>query len=98
MNRGQRRQPPRPPARGAERAPAASRRRQGTSLQANTKETQMQQFRDAVESRDLDALLALFTDDIVFRSPAVHAPYQGRAQVEALLRAVGELLEDFGYT
>jgi hypothetical protein len=58
----------------------------------------MQQFRDAVESRDLDGLLALFTDDIVFRSPAVHAPYRGRAQVEALLRAVGQVLEDFHYT
>jgi hypothetical protein len=58
----------------------------------------MQQFRDAVESRDLDALVALFTDDIAFRSPAVHAPYQGRAQVEALLRAVGQVLEDFRYT
>ena len=39
----------------------------------------MQQFRDAIESRDLDGLVALFTDDVVFRSPVVHAPYQGRA-------------------
>jgi hypothetical protein len=58
----------------------------------------MQQFRDAIESRDVDALVALFTDDIVLRSPAVHAPYQGRAQVKALLRAVGQVLEDFHYT
>src|SRR5918995_694296 len=58
----------------------------------------MQQFRDAIESRDVDALVALFTDDIVLRSPAVHAPYQGRAQVKALLRAVGQVLEDFRYT
>jgi ketosteroid isomerase-like protein len=58
----------------------------------------MQQFRDAVESHDLDALMALFTDDVVFRSPVVHAPYQGREQVEVLLRAVGEVFEDFRYT
>lgn len=57
----------------------------------------MQQFRDAIESRDLDGLVALLTDDVVFRSPVVHAPYQGRAQVEALLRAVGQVLEDFHY-
>jgi hypothetical protein len=38
------------------------------------------------------------TEDIVFRSPAVHAPYQGRAQAEALLGAVGQVLEDFRYT
>jgi hypothetical protein len=43
-------------------------------------------------------MVALFTDDIVFRSPAVHAPYQGRAQVKALLGAVGQVLEDFRYT
>jgi SnoaL-like protein len=67
-------------------------------LQANAEEIQMQEFRDAVESRDLDALGALFTDDIVFRSPAVHAPYRGRAQVKALLRAVGQVLDDFRYT
>ncbi len=58
----------------------------------------MQRFRDAVESNDLDALVALFTDDVVFRSPVVHAPYQGREQVEVLLRAVAEVFEDFRYT
>jgi ketosteroid isomerase-like protein len=58
----------------------------------------MQEFRDAVESRDLDALVALFTDDIVFRSPVVHAPYRGSGQVKALLRAVSQVLEDFRYT
>ncbi len=58
----------------------------------------MQEFREAVERRDLDALVALFTDDVVFRSPAVHAPYQGRAQVAVLLDAVSQVLEDFRYT
>ncbi len=58
----------------------------------------MQQFRDAVESHDLDALVALLTDDVTFRSPVVHAPYQGREQVAVLLRAVGEVFEDFRYT
>jgi len=58
----------------------------------------MQEFRDAIESRDLDALATLFSDGIVFRSPVVHAPYHGRARVEALLAAVAEVLEDFRYT
>lgn len=58
----------------------------------------MQEFRDAVDAGDLDALVALFTDDIVFRSPVVHAPYQGRAHVKTLLGAVGQVLEDFRYT
>ena len=57
----------------------------------------MQQFRDAIESRDIDAVATLLTDDVVFRSPVVYAPYRGRAQVEVLLRAVGQVLEDFRY-
>jgi ketosteroid isomerase-like protein len=58
----------------------------------------MQQFRSAIEARDFDGLGALFTDDVVFRSPVVHAPYVGRDQAMALLRAVGEVFEDFRYT
>jgi limonene-1,2-epoxide hydrolase len=55
----------------------------------------MEQFRNALESRDLDGLVAQFTDDVVFRSPAVYAPYQGRARVKVLLGAVGQVIEDF---
>jgi len=58
----------------------------------------MQAFREAIENRDIDALTAVFTDDVVFRSPVVHAPYQGREQVLVLLRAVAEVFEDFCYT
>lgn len=58
----------------------------------------MQAFRDAVERRDLDALIALLSEEVVFRSPAVHTPYQGRDQVKPLLRAVGQVLKDFSYT
>ena len=58
----------------------------------------MQEFRSAIEARDLDGLGALFIDDIVFRSPVVHAPYQGRDQAMALLHAVSEVFEDFRYT
>ena len=57
----------------------------------------MQEFRSAIERRDLEAVGALFTDDVVFRSPVVHAPYTGRDQVKALLYAVSQVLEDFRY-
>jgi limonene-1,2-epoxide hydrolase len=57
----------------------------------------MQQFRDAVESQDIDALVALFSDDVVFRSPVVYRPYHGRDEVAVLLRAVSQVLEDFHY-
>src|SRR3712207_6505465 len=58
----------------------------------------MQAFREAIERRDLDALGALFAEDIVFRSPVVHAPYEGRETVRALIAAVAQVLEDFHYT
>lgn len=55
-------------------------------------------FRAAVERRDIDAAVALLADDAVFRSPAVFKPYEGRAKVETILRAVFTVLEDFRYT
>ena len=58
----------------------------------------MQEFRSSIEARDLDGLAALFSDDVVFRSPVVHAPYQGRDQAMVLLTAVAQVFEDFRYT
>lgn len=57
----------------------------------------MKTFREAVESRDLDAVEALLADDIVFRSPVVHTPYPGKAITAAILRHVIEVFEDFHY-
>jgi hypothetical protein len=65
---------------------------------STTQEAEMQAFRDAVERRDLDALIALLSEEVLFRSPAVHTRYQGRDQVKTLLRAVGQVLQDFRYT
>lgn len=58
----------------------------------------MHAFREAVEAGDVDAASALLADDVVFRSPAVFTPYEGRAVVEVILRAVFETLQDFRYT
>ena len=55
-------------------------------------------FRRAVEARDLDAMVAALADDVVFRSPVVFKPYEGRAVVGAILAAVLETFEDFRYT
>jgi len=57
-----------------------------------------QEFRAAVESRDLDRLLATLAEDVVFRSPIVFKPYHGRDAVAPLLRAVMQVFEDFRYT
>jgi|SRR5690349_7382005 len=55
-------------------------------------------LRDAVERADVDAAVALLAEDVVFRSPAVFKPYEGREAVGKILRAIFEVLEDFRYT
>ncbi len=54
-------------------------------------------FRAAIEAGDHDAALDLLHDDVVFRSPVVHHPYQGRAATAHILRHVVEVFEDFRY-
>jgi hypothetical protein len=49
-------------------------------------------FRAAVESKDFDALEATLSPDVVFRSPVVFSPYEGRDAVAGLLRVVGTVL------
>jgi hypothetical protein len=58
----------------------------------------MKTFREAIEARDVDALEALLADDVVFRSPAVHKPYEGKLATSVVLRAVMRVFEDFRYT
>jgi len=54
-------------------------------------------LRSALESRDLDAAVALLAPDVVFRSPIVHKPYRGPDAVRALLEGVLAVFEDFRY-
>jgi hypothetical protein len=54
-------------------------------------------FRAAIEARDVDAAIALLSDDVVFRSPIVFKPYEGRDAVGMLLHAVSRVFEDFRY-
>jgi hypothetical protein len=55
-------------------------------------------FGIAIEAGDEDAAVAMLADDIEFRSPAVHKPYHGKEQVEAILRLVATVFENFRYT
>ena len=54
-------------------------------------------FRRAIEARDLDAAVALLREDVVFRSPVVFTPYQGREALRRILEAVFTVFEDFRY-
>src|SRR3954468_7293202 len=58
----------------------------------------MNAFREAVERGDIDGAVDLLAGDVVFRSPAVFKPYQGRETVETILRTVFGVFEDFRYT
>jgi hypothetical protein len=54
-------------------------------------------FRRAIEARDLDAAVALLHEDVVFKSPVVFKPYQGREALRLILGAVLNVFEDFRY-
>ena len=55
-------------------------------------------FRQAAETKDFSAIDELFAEDVVFRSPVVFKPYEGREAVAMLLGAVAQVFEDFRYT
>ena len=54
-------------------------------------------FRAAVEAKDVDAMRAALHPDVVFRSPVVYKPYEGRDTVMHLLSTVLRVFEDFRY-
>ena len=54
-------------------------------------------FRAAAEAKDFALVDDLFTDDVVFSSPAVFKPYEGRDVVKVILETVGQVFEDFRY-
>ena len=56
-----------------------------------------ERFRTAALAGDLDAVRPLLADDVVFRSPAVHKPYEGVEAVLFLLGHVAATFEDFRY-
>ncbi len=55
-------------------------------------------FRSAAEAKDFSAIDEVLAEGVVFRSPAVFKPYEGRQAVGALLGAVAQVFEDFRYT
>jgi hypothetical protein len=55
-------------------------------------------FAQAIAADDHDAAVAALAENVEFRSPAVHKPYRGKAQVEGILRLVATVFENFRYT
>ena len=54
-------------------------------------------FRHAVEAHDLDALMDVFADDVLFNSPIVFKPYRGKDELRFVLAGVMQVFEDFRY-
>lgn len=51
-----------------------------------------------VAVHDLDSMTAMFTEDAVFRSPAVFRPYQGRETIKGILGLVMQVFGPLTYT
>ena len=54
-------------------------------------------FQSAVEAGDLNAVVDALSPDVVFRSPVVYKPYEGRELVSVVLGAAVRVFEDFEY-
>lgn len=57
-----------------------------------------QAFRAAVESRDLDGMMAQLSPDVVLHSPVSFKPFEGAGAVRNLLGIILETFSDFAYT
>jgi hypothetical protein len=59
---------------------------------STTQPPALESWHEVVRTRDPSLLADLLHDDVVFRSPAVHAPQEGRALTTAYLTAALEVL------
>lgn len=57
----------------------------------------MQRWHSMIQTRDLSALTALLSDDVVFRSPVAHTPYPSAPVVAMILSTVINVFENFRY-
>ena len=68
-------------------------------VRAHAYDTVPDRWHDVIRTRDLSSLPELLADDVVFLSPAVHAPQAGRTVAIRYLEAAGRVLlnEHFRY-
>ena len=55
-------------------------------------------FRRAVESHDLEGMMAAFAADAVLHSPVTFKPFEGKPAIRQLLAILLDVFEDFRYT
>ncbi len=54
-------------------------------------------FQAALERGDVESAAEMLAENVVFRSPAVFEPYEGKPATMVLLKAVSRVLRDFRY-
>ncbi len=54
-------------------------------------------FRAKAEAKDFSAIDEIASEDVIFRSPLVYKPYEGREALKMLLGHVVQVFEDFRY-
>ncbi len=59
--------------------------------------SQLDRWHRIVFKRDLQDLQAMLADDVVFYSPFVWKPYQGRQAAWVILATVSEVFQEFAY-
>lgn len=57
----------------------------------------LDKWHEMIAASNLDGLAEIASPDVVFRSPAVHAPYPGLAALQTVLGAAVQVFEDFDY-
>ena len=55
-------------------------------------------FRAAIERRDLDGMVATLADDVALHSPVSFKPFEGKEAVARLFEILLRIFEDFRYT
>ena len=55
-------------------------------------------FRSAVESKDIDRIMARFAPDAVLHSPVTFQPFEGPDAIRGLISILLEVFQDFAYT
>jgi hypothetical protein len=55
------------------------------------------EFQAALERGDIETASKMLADNVVFRSPAVFEPYEGKPATIVLLTAVSRVFQDFRY-
>ena len=62
-----------------------------------TLQQSLKRWHEMVAARDLSTIGEMARDDVVFRSPVAHTPYEGREALTLVLTTVMGVFEDFTY-